>query len=435
MMHRLRAANVLILLLVGLLAGVLVVPPGQRAAEAAGSAAAGGGAAPPGMRQLRTDHYRIYTDLEKPLADDLGRRLDVMYNAYSDRLKVFNPRDTAVPRFEVYLFRRQKDYLKLTGERMRNTGGVFMSSRNLLASFLEGQGRDALRRTLQHEAFHQFASTILTPDLPVWLNEGLAQVFEEAVWNGSTFSLEQVPPRRLRQLEDDMENRRMIKFETLMALTPEQWSKRLEDDHGAGATQYNQSWAMTYFLINARDEEGKPRHRGRLLAMLSLLRDGQKPDAAFRSAFGGNLPGFQKRFVEFARAMKATPEATLMENQEVLADLLVELKSRGMTFDRVRDFREAAVRAGYRMNYTRGVLKWRSHPDVGTYFGDTRGRAFHDDELYFFHRAGAPLPDLVCRWSTHLQFRTRFYYDGDKIEHEVLVETPGKPSTFVGAGS
>ena len=39
---------------------------------------------------------------------------------------------------EVYLFRRQADYLRFTCERWRNSGGVYMSGRNLLAAFLEG---------------------------------------------------------------------------------------------------------------------------------------------------------------------------------------------------------------------------------------------------------------------------------------------------------
>ena len=414
----------LIPLLAPTLLALLWPPPAEAAA-----------AAPPGVREIKTAHYHIYTDLDPRLGDDLAHRLDAMYDAYAYRLQQFSPRDARVPRFAVYLFRKQGDYLKLTGSRLRNTGGVFMSGRNLLASFLEGQGRDALRRTLQHEAFHQFAFTLLSPDLPVWLNEGLAQVFEEAVWNGTTFSLEQVPPRRLRQLRDDMDNRRLMKFEAMMSLTPDEWSRRLEDDHGAGAVQYNQSWAMTYFLINARDKDGQPRYRARLLQMLSLLHDGKNADAAFKAAFGENLAGFQKRFVEFARDLKPTDEAALMENQDVLADLLVELRARGANFDRVADLRAAAVKAGYRMNYVRGGLKWQSHPDVNTYFADTKGRPFREDELYFSQRTGAPLPDLVCRWSKDLQFRTRFYYESDRIEHEVLVESPGKPTTFVGAGS
>ena len=401
---------------------VALVPSPQGAAHAAG-------AAPAGMRDIETRHYRIHTDLDPELARDLTQRLDVMYDAYAHRLRLFNAEDRPVPRFEVYLFRRQEDYLKHTGERRRNTGGVFMSGRNLLASFLGGQGRDALRRTLQHEAFHQFAHAVISPDLPVWLNEGLAQVFEEAVWNGSTFVLEQVPPRRLRQLESDIDQRRLIRFETLMALTPDEWARRLEDDHDTGATQYNQSWAMVYFLINARDEDGNPRYRARLIQMLGLLHQGQPAEDAFRTAFGENLAGFQKRFLEYARSLKPTAEATLMENQEVLADLLVELKNRGTSFDRVSDFRAEAVKAGYRMHYTRGALKWSSDADINTYFRDLGGRAFNQDELYFFRRAGAPLPDLVCRWTRDLQFRTRFYdEENGKIEHELLVEPLNRPA-------
>ena len=47
-------------------------------------------------------------------------------------------------------------------------GGMFLPGRNLLAAFLEGQGRQQLRRTLQHEAFHQFAYNAISPDLPIW---------------------------------------------------------------------------------------------------------------------------------------------------------------------------------------------------------------------------------------------------------------------------
>src|SRR5688572_9440095 len=199
------------------------------AAEAAGPDTAGAvgasGSAPRGMRPIDTRYYRIHTDLDPELARDLAQRLDVMYEAYSQRLRLFNAKDKPIPRFEVYVFRRQEDYLKLTGERRRNTGGVFMSGRNLLESFLGSQGRDGLRRRLQHEAFHQFAHTVISPDLPVWINEGLAQVFEEAVWNGSTFALEQIPPRRLRQLKADMDDRRLLRFEALMAMTHDEWAK------------------------------------------------------------------------------------------------------------------------------------------------------------------------------------------------------------------
>ena len=390
----------------------------------------------PAMREIQTQYYRIHTDLDPQLADDLARRMDKMYELYANRLSGFAPAEKlkTVPRFEVYLFRRQQDYLNYAGERMKNTGGVFMSGRNLLASFLGDLGRDSLRRTLQHEAFHQFAHTVISPDTPVWLNEGLAQVFEEGIWTGTQFDLEQVPPRRLRQLRDDMDNQRLIKFETLMAMTPEEWARRLQDDHVSGATQYNQSWAMVYFLVSAPGPDGKPLYRGRLLQLLKLLNEGKGGEAAFREAFGNNLDGFQKRFVDYARKLEATDEATLIENQEVLADLLVELKGRGTTFATVSDLKRAAVKEGYRMHYTRGNLTWQTEPNISIYFADAKRKPFRDDELFFFQRAGAPLPDLVCRYSKDAQLRTRFYTQDGAIKHEVLVEPVMQPARIVGAG-
>src|SRR5436305_14477882 len=117
----------------------------------------------PAMREMQSRHYRIHTDLDFELANDLSGRLDAMYDAYSWRLRLFKEDGREMPRFEVYLYQSPNDYLTLPGQRMRHTGGVFMSGRNLLASFLDTQGRDALRRTLQHEAFHQFAHTVISP--------------------------------------------------------------------------------------------------------------------------------------------------------------------------------------------------------------------------------------------------------------------------------
>src|SRR5208282_5455503 len=106
----------------------------------------------------------------------------------------------------------KEKYLHIVGLTLAGTGGSFSASRHLLAAFLDGQGRDALRRTLQHEAFHQFASVAIGKNLPTWINEGLAQVFEEGIWTGDGFILGQVPPRRLRQLRKDMDGGTLVDF-------------------------------------------------------------------------------------------------------------------------------------------------------------------------------------------------------------------------------
>ena len=427
-----RLGRWLLLVSLGVTAAWALRPAPAPALAAAAPKA--GAAGRPNMRVMQTRHYRIHTDLDFELANDLAQRLDAMYDAYAWRLRLFNRDGRTLPRFEVYLYNDPNDYLALTGQRMKHTGGVFMSGRNLLASFLRTQGRDALRRTLQHEAFHQFAHSVISPNMPVWLNEGLAQVFEEAVWNGSNFSLEQVPPRRIRQLQEDLRHNRLIKFETVMGLSPMEWAKRLEVDHQTGATQYNQAWAMTYFLINAKDENDAFRYRQRLLRMLELLHEGREADAAFAQAFGNNIRGFEARFMEFARRMKPTPQATLLENQNVLGDLIVELHKIGKSYPSVDALRAAVEQGKYRLTYRRGHSEWSTNEDVTVYFRDGHGELFAPDELFFQANHRAPLPDLVCRYSPDLEFRTRFYMEEGKIAHELLVEPAPKAARIVGTG-
>src|SRR5947207_3938805 len=174
------------------------------------------------MRQKEIGHYIVHTDVDSELARDLARRLDAMYEEYARRLVEFAPPHPDQQKFEVYIFAKRADYLKFTDNRFPNTGGIFMSERNTLAAMLEGQGRDALRRTLQHEAFHQFAYSAIGPNLPVWLNEGLAQIFEEGIYDGRDFRIGQIPPRRVRQLQSDIEQRQLFEFRSFMALSDKQ---------------------------------------------------------------------------------------------------------------------------------------------------------------------------------------------------------------------
>lgn len=380
------------------------------------------------LRELDTRHYRIHTDVETSLAQDLGRRMDAMYDEYAQRLSIFKGADS-LPPLQVYLFARQEDYLSFTAQRLKNTGGVFMPQRSLLAAFLGGQGRDSLRRTLQHEAFHQFVYQAISPDLPVWLNEGLAQLFEEGLWNGDGFLLGEVPPRRLRQLDADVKNKRLIDFATILSMTPQQWADRLAADRGAGATQYNQSWAMVHFLVQSKDESGNYRYRARLLKMLALLHAGRSADDSFREAFSAKIRHFQDRFFEYARGLKATPEATLIERQGVLADLLIELSARGHRFDDMREFRRLVLGGKYRLHYSRGELEWDTDRQISTYFCDPAGRQFDADELFLASHPGQ-LPDIVCQCGPHLRLRTRFHEQADQSDHELLIE-PIQPTASI----
>jgi hypothetical protein len=371
------------------------------------------------LRTLRSAHYLVHTDLEQSLAEEMAQRLNAMYDEYARRLAQFTAANSD-EKFEVYLFAKRDDYMRLTQNRFPNTGGIFMSGRNLLAAYLEGQGRDGLRRAIQHEAFHQFAFTAISQEMPIWLNEGMAQYFEEGIWTGAGFTFGQVPPRRLRQLQHDVGKKQLVPFRTMLAMTDEQWTKNLTTDAARGATQYNQAWAMTHFLIHAAN--GDSAYRPLLIKMLRRLHEGQGGSEAFVQSFSPNIEGFQDRFDEFAAGLEATPEATLIERQGVLADLLGESARAGQRYGDVREFRETVIAARTRVRYTKGQVQWQTSTDPTVYFSDLNNRLFDPNELYFDRRGQAPLPDLVCRGTGALRLRTRFYNADDRIEHEVLCE-------------
>ncbi len=372
-------------------------------------------------RQFETRHYRVWTDVELDLARDLCARLDAMYDEYARRFASFAADVPAGEKFDVRIFARRDDFLRYTGERLPNTAGVFIPHRKLLAAFVEGSGRDGVRQVLQHGAFHQFAHCAIGPNVPVWLNEGIAQVFEEAIWTGDRFLVGQVPPRRVRQFQQDVAQGRLTDFREMLAMNHDEWAARF-NDREAMTAQYNQAWAMAHFLIYATGPDGEPLYRARVIELLRRCKDGAAPHDAFTLAFSDNVDGFRQRFTEYARTLAPTREAACIDNQTVLGDLLVRLKQRGRTFDSIDAFRDHLRRHKVRLHYTKGALTWSTAADPIVYFNDPEGRPQNARQLFFQPRAGAPMPDLVCRALDEVQLRTRFFESAGTIEYEIMVE-------------
>ncbi len=394
---------------------------------------------PADLRVVPTKHYELHTDIpDAELVADLGKRLDVMYGLYAKELSEFKPAADAPP-LPVYLFAERQRYMAFTHYAGTNTAGLFAGGgkHSYLASYLGGQGRDSLRRTLQHEAFHQFAYFTVSRHLPIWLNEGLAQVFEEGIWTGKDFVLGQVPPRRIRQLRADIQGHTLVPFDKFLTITPKQWSDNLHADADAGATYYNEAWAVAHFLTHSTNRDYRKRE-GDLLRKLHALDakatdeqayDPAKADAGADAAFAAcfpSVPKFQAAFEAWARTMRATDEATLIERQETLGDLLIAYKDKGQSFDTVPEFRQKVVTQKVQMTYTRGVVKYETDPDPSVYFADLRGGVYPPRLLYFQPAERAPLPDIVCWPAPGFRVRTHFYAgDKGKIEHEVSIEPVG----------
>ena len=146
------------------------------------------------------------------------------------------------------------------------------------------------------------------------------------------------------------------------------------------------------------------------------------PTQAFVKAFSANYKGFQQRFLEWAGKLEPNAEATYIERQEVLADMMVALRKHGRTYRTIEAFRDAARRNQLEIQYSKGQIKWSTGSNTDLYFSRIDGGLMTEEELFLQERHGAPLPDIVCHYLPSTILRTRFYKSAGEIEHEMLFE-------------
>lgn len=368
-------------------------------------------------KPVESKHYVIYSDLDRAATLDYARRLDAMYEEYSRRLADFPVNGNE--KFQVHLFKKQSDYRRFTGSRLPNSAGIFIPSMQALAGYEESAGRTALRQTLQHEAFHQFAWQAISQKLPIWLDEGLAQIFEEGVWTGDKFLLGQVPPARLKLLRDDIANNRLIPFKTLLTMSRQTYQARMKDD-AVGRSQYNQAWAMTHFLVFAADEKGNARYRDRLLAWLRDMHAGRDANESFVANFSGNIDGFEKRFREWAGMIQPTPLSVYSDRVSKLAELVRLFKQDGQEFDSVDTLRRHLQKGQFHLTEQRDGQTFTLDENALTYLCDLNGKPWPGKQLFFERKK--PLPDIVLKSPNGSTIRARFYTSGQRIDHDLVFE-------------
>ena len=368
--------------------------------------------------EFASRHYHVLSDLDEKSARDYARHLDAMYDEYARRLAGFGEQGRG--KFDVYLFARRSTYARFINNRLPNSAGIFIPAQHALAAYEEGQGRAGMRQTLQHEAFHQFAWETISPDLPIWLDEGLAQVFEEGVWAGDTFILGNSPPRRVDDLQADLKAGQLVPLRDMLTMPRQTYQLRMRDAR-TGRTQYNQAWAMTQFLIFAEGEDGKPRYRERLLAWLRDISAGREAHEAFAAHFSDNVDGFEQRFREWAANIKATPMAVYADHLTKLAELIRLFRGDGLSFASIGALRTHLSRGRFHLTEQREGELIMHDENALTYLADLSSRDWSTQQLRFEQRGG-PLPDIVLTPPGGPTLRMRFFKRGKELDHDLSFE-------------
>lgn len=311
-----------------------------------------------------TKYWTIRTDIQSEHAHDAGRLFDAVYEAYRNGLSML-PEQRNV-KLEAWVFRNRGDYLGTVssfGTSPENSGGMFIGAIGITAVDVSGSW-GTFESTAKHEAFHQFVSSRFTKGIPTWLNEGLAEYFENTVYINGSIINGQVSNSTLQALQNDIQTNSCIRFLELMRMSQRTWNQNLVD--GNGAKQYRQSWAMVHFLIHASNGQ----YASQFDRFLLLISEGVNHEEAFVSAFKTNdLESFQRAWVTYIENLKPSSsklaahrlnflasgaKECIRENRNVssIKGLYASLQTLGFKTTLSVNYEEQAFDANDQANYT-----------------------------------------------------------------------------------
>ena len=204
------------------------------------------------------------------------------------------------------------------------SGGMFFANTagTALAIWTGGLPQRRIDHVLQHEAFHQFAYSRFGDDLPIWLNEGLAELFGEALLVDGTLIIGQATPPLLEEVQTAIDANKHLPFEQMLNITPAQWNAALK--HESASPAYRQAWSMVHFLIYANEGQ----YAGAFENYLRHLNNGLPSKQAFVRSFGPDIAAFEAQWKRYVMEARPSALATALERIEFLAEGALELNRR-----------------------------------------------------------------------------------------------------------
>ena len=240
---------------------------------------------------IETNHYQIFTTWLEPLMlKQIPAFVEAAWQQYQNQLP---HQITAVGKFKLYLFEQREQWEQFSKSFTASQWPVYAKIKHG-AYYLNDScvayniGRTRTFSVIGHEGWHQFSSRYFKYRLPSWLDEGIAQLFEQSDMENGKFVFKPAQNyQRLGSLKLAMQNGKTIPLRTLISLNPGQTVQHHQPDAATSAF-YAQSYALVRFL--REDNYGK--YLGNFHQMMLGALNGTWPvnDAEAQIASSRNIP-------------------------------------------------------------------------------------------------------------------------------------------------
>jgi hypothetical protein len=166
------------------------------------------------------------------------------------------------------------------------------------------RAQDRLFQRLFHEAFHAYLLNFVYPprdgELPRWLNEGLAQIFETAIFEVGELRIGHADKERLDAVRVALGRDALLPLSDLLRCGPKQFQVAHDGDKQVSDRNYLASWALAFYLTFDRKVLGTPA----LDAYVRDLKRGTDPLDAFRTLTGQPLSKFERDFQDYLKHLR-----------------------------------------------------------------------------------------------------------------------------------
>lgn len=230
-------------------------------------------------QELRGDHFIVYFVENKKFATDVLWQAEKYYRRIADELgyERYSNFWQWDKRVKIYIYKNREDYLKNTGQKKWSEGMADYGNKTIISY---AWNKDFLEALLPHEMTHLIFRDYVgfKGEIPVWLDEGVAQWQEPAKRSAVKFAIREMVKRNS-----------IIPLDKLMRM-----DIRMEKDEELVDAYYIESISLVEFLITRYGSR-------RFIGFCRQLRDGKSMNEALRFSYPTSIRSIEALEKEWKR--------------------------------------------------------------------------------------------------------------------------------------